>query len=56
MSVSVDDDGAIVAYVKNESGKVLAASKAGMDEYRRNGLHQDIQKHAKQPRVRGRIG
>lgn len=37
--------------VVDVSAKVSAVT---IKEYSRNGLHQDIQKHAKQPRVRGR--
>jgi hypothetical protein len=56
--VSVDDDGAIRAYVARQGQRtkveVLHASQASLDQYRRGQQHQDIENHLKNRRVVGR--
>lgn len=57
--VSVDDEGALKAYVEKEGrrteARVAAGGKATLDNYRRNQLHNDIDSHMRNPRRRGSI-
>jgi hypothetical protein len=56
--VSVDDDGKVKAYVEQNSQKTLNAANrlaaAGLERYRQNQFHNDVQAHAARPRVRGK--
>lgn len=48
--VSVDDDGKVQAYVRREGGKVLAASKAGLDKYAKGQGRTDARNAVNNPR------